>query len=342
MRAVITGGSGFAGLHLAEHLLGQGYEVILIDRPAADARALEHLRHQVKLERADLRDFGLLRKILGDARPERIFHLAAFSSVVDSFRHPRECYSTNFDGTLNLLEAWRELQFDTRVLLVSSSDVYGRPGEAEMPLQEDSPLRPASHYGASKVAAELLAVQFGLSHGLPVVRVRPFQHTGPRQSPDFVCSELARQVAEIACGVRPPWLAVGNPDIARDFSDVRDIVRGYALLLEQGRPGEVYQLCSGRAVSVGALIECLSAMVPMPIEVRIDSARARAGDCHAMWGDPAKARAETGWAPTHELRTTLSDLKSYWEGRVRENAVNAAEHSARGGIGAAGQRSAVL
>ena len=146
--------------------------------------------------------------------------------MVDSFKSPRKCYAANFDGTLNLLEAWREAGFDTRVLLVRSSDVYGRPTENEMPLRETSPLRPASLYGASKVAAEFLAAKFGLSLGLRVVTVRPFQHTGAGQSPEFVCSGLARQVAQIMCGWRPPVLSVGNPKIARDFSDVRDVVRG--------------------------------------------------------------------------------------------------------------------
>ena len=160
MKALITGGAGFAGSHLAAHLLQLGYEVVLIDRPGSDLRRVQDLLSRLRLEPADLLDFDRLRRILAELRPERIFHLAAFSSVVDSFKSPRKCYAANFDGTLNLLEAWREAGFDTRVLLVSSSDVYGRPTENEMPLRETSPLRPASHYGASKVAAEFLAAQF--------------------------------------------------------------------------------------------------------------------------------------------------------------------------------------
>ncbi len=327
MKALITGGTGFAGSHLAEYLLARGYEVILVDRPPCVPPGAQPWLRQVALESADLRDFARLRQIMGDYRPERIFHLAAFSSIVDSLRQPRECYSTNFDGTLNLLESWRELGFDTRLLVVSSSDVYGRPVEAEMPLREDSPLRPASHYGASKVAAEFLAVQFGLSHGLPVVRVRPFQHTGPRQSPEFVCSGLARQAAEIISGLRAPCLSVGNPNVARDFSDVRDIVRGYAMLLEGGRPGEVYQLCSGRAVSVGSIIDCLSTMVPSSIQVQIDPAKARTGESPTIWGDPGKAQGETGWGPTYDLRVTLGDLLSYWEGQLRENTASEPDDS---------------
>lgn len=327
MKALVTGGTGFAGSHLAEHLFQLGYDVILVDRPDSDLRRVQNLSGSLKLEPADLLDFERLRRILSDLRPERIFHLAAFSSVVDSLGNPRECYAANFDGTLNLLEACRGIGFSTRVLLVSSSDVYGRPAESEMPLGETSPLRPVSHYGASKVAAELLGIQFGLNYGLHVVTVRPFQHTGPGQSPEFVCSGLARQVAEVVCGMRPPVLTVGNPNIARDFSDVRDIVRGYALLLERGRQGEVYQLCSGRAVSVGGIIQILTEAAARPIEVQIDSSKARAGESPTIWGDFGKARSETGWEPGFQLTATLRDLINYWERCLRENSASASASS---------------
>jgi GDP-4-dehydro-6-deoxy-D-mannose reductase len=321
MKALITGGTGFAGFHLSEYLLEAGYDVILIDRPQSTSTGLEELLPKVRVERADLLDFERLRRIMADVRPERIFHLAAFSSVADSFRYPRECYATNFDGTLNLLQVWREVGLDARMLLVSSSDVYGRPAEAAMPLSEASPLTPVSHYGNSKVAAESLGIQFGINHGLAVVRVRPFQHTGPRQSPAFVCSGLARQVAEMICGLRPLSLTVGNPNIARDFSDVRDIVRGYTALIEHGQPGDVYLLCSGRAMSVGSIIEWLAELAPEPIQLQIDPSRARAVESPTIWGNAAKARAETGWQPRYELRDTLRDLVVYWKAKLRDRAL---------------------
>jgi GDP-4-dehydro-6-deoxy-D-mannose reductase len=318
MRALITGGAGFAGSHLAEYLLRQNCDLTLIARPEDSLRGIEHLLPQVRLERVDLRDFAHLREVLGDVQPERIYHLAAFSSVVDSFENPRECYEVNLGGTLNLLESWRELGFEARLLLVSSSDVYGHVNEADLPLREETSLRPASPYAGSKVATEFLALQFGLSYDLPVVRVRPFHHTGRRQSPAFVCSKLARQVAEIVCGLRPPAISVGNIDVARDFSDVHDIVRGYALLIERGRMGEVYQLCSGRAVFIRQLIEWLVSASAVPIEVRVDPSKVRPGESLALWGDSAKACLETGWSPEYELRTTLTDLESYWEEQIRE------------------------
>jgi len=320
MKALITGGAGFAGSHLAEYLLRKNCELTLIARPEESLRGVENLLPKVRLERIDLRDFARMRQVLGEVRPERIYHLAAFSSVIDSFQNPRECYEINFGGTLNLLESWRDQGFEARLLLVSSSDVYGHSTEADLPLREQSALCPANPYAGSKVAAEFLAVQFGLSYGLPVVRVRPFHHTGPRQSPAFVCSNLARQVAEIACGLRPPVISVGNPEVERDFSDVRDIVRGYALLIEQGRTGEVYQLCSGRAVAIRVLIQWLAATVTVPIEVRVEAARVRAGEPMALWGDPKKARADTGWSPEYELKTTVSDLKAYWAEQIQETA----------------------
>jgi GDP-4-dehydro-6-deoxy-D-mannose reductase len=274
-----------------------------------------------------------VRQILAEVRPERIYHLGAFSSVVDSFRHPRDCYEVNLGGTLNVLESWRDQGFDARLLLVSSSDVYGHVKEEDLPLREESSLRPSSPYAGSKIAAEFLAVQFGLSYGLPVVRVRPFHHTGPRQSSGFVCSSLARQVAEIVCGLRPAVVSVGNPDVGRDFSDVRDVVRGYALLIEQGRAGEVYQVCSGRAVTIGLLIQWLASAVPLPIDVQVDAARVRIGEPAVLWGDPKKMRAETNWSQQYELRKTLSDLEAYWEKQIRDGAAPKMECVPSGGVG---------
>jgi len=320
MRALVTGGAGFAGSYLAEYLLQQNCELTLMARPEENLRAVDRLLPRLRLERADLRDLSRVRQILSDVRPHRIYHLAAFSSVVESFQNPRDCYEVNLGGTLNLLESWRQLGFEARLLLVSSSDVYGQATEADLPLSEESSLSPASPYAGSKIAAEFLAVQFGFSYGLPVVRVRPFHHTGPRQSRAFVCSNLARQVAEIVCGLRPPLISVGNVNIARDFSDVRDIVRGYGLLIERGRPGEVYQLCSGRAISIGLLIEWLAAIASVAIEVRVDASKVRTGEPAVLWGDPAKVRAETGWSPEYELRTTLIDLEAYWEEQIRQGA----------------------
>jgi len=260
MRALITGGAGFAGSHLVEYLLRQGQEVIVVDRAGERPANLEHLQNDVRIERGNLLDPIRMRHVLEETRPQRIYHLAALSSPQESFQNPKLAYDVNFKGTLNLLCAWRELQIESRFLLVSSVAVYGPVDTAEVPLREDAPLRPASPYAGSKAAAEMLALQFFQAYALPVVRVRPFNHTGPRQMSSYVCSGFARQVAEIDLRLRSPRVMVGNLNVRRDFSDVRDIVRGYYLLLENGEAGEVYQLCSGVSVSIESILYRLIAL----------------------------------------------------------------------------------
>jgi GDP-4-dehydro-6-deoxy-D-mannose reductase len=212
-----------------------------------------------------------------------------------------------------VLEASRPLGADCRFLFVSSAEVYGAEATDPMPLREDCPFRPGNPYAASKAAGEMLAIQFHKNYGMPVVRVRPFNHTGPRQSDVFVCSSLARQIAEIDAGIRPPTVSIGSLKLQRDFSDVRDIVRGYHLLLEKGAPGEVYQLCSGQPVALESIVQTLSSLISKPVNVSVDESRARSGEVKAVWGDPSKARQATGWVPQFDLETTLRDLRLYWE-----------------------------
>jgi GDP-4-dehydro-6-deoxy-D-mannose reductase len=316
MTSLITGSGGFAGSHLMDFLLAQGQEVVGL---AAQDEDLEKMRaaREVRFEQADLRDAQRMRKVLKQTRPQRIYHLAALSSPTESLKDPRTTFSVNFEGTLNLLLAWRELQFESRLLYVSSSDVYGLVREEGLPLREETQLRPTNPYAASKAAAEFLALQFFRSYGLPVVVVRPFNHTGPGQSDKFVCSSMARQVAEINLGRRPAKVAVGNIRLQRDFSDVRDIVRGYRLLLEEGELGEVYQLCSGRAVSLEEILQVLISMASEPIQVEAETSRMRAQETPVLYGDSSKARRAVGWEPQCDLQTTLRDLEAYWERVLR-------------------------
>jgi GDP-4-dehydro-6-deoxy-D-mannose reductase len=312
MRSLITGCGGFAGSHLAEFLLAQGHEVTGLLPEGESLGNLQPLASRIRVERVDLRDSRRVREVSKYSAPQRIYHLAALSSPSESLQDPALTYEVNFGGTLNLLLAWRELQLDCRFLYVSSSEVYGLAQKAELPLREETPLGPMNPYAASKAAAEFLAFQFFQSYGLPVVRVRPFNHTGPRQSPRFVCSSIAKQVAEVNRGLREPAIAVGNIHQRRDFSDVRDIVRGYHLLLEKGDPGEVYHLCSGRAVSIDEILRALVALAVKPIEVRAEASRMRAQEAVALYGDFSRARA-VGWEPQFKLETTLRDLEAYWE-----------------------------
>ena len=322
MRTFITGGAGFAGSHLTEHLLELGQEVVILAAEQEDLANIDHLRNQVRVERADLRNAVRLAEVVRDAAPQRVYHLAALSSPADSLQNPGLTYEVNLLGTLNLLLACRPLETGCRFLFISSSEVYGAVGPEDLPLREETPLRPANPYAGSKAAGEILADQFFRSYGLPVMRVRPFNHTGPRQSASYVCSDFARQIAEIDLGLRPPIITVGNIKVSRDFSDVRDIVRGYRLLLEGGEPGEVYQLGSGRAVSVEEILRTLVGMSSKPVRVVVDRSRVRTGEASSLWGETVKVERAVGWKRQYDMKTTLRDLKHYWEERLRSLAAS--------------------
>ena len=319
MKALVTGGAGFAGSHLTEVLLGLGWETTVLAAEQEDLGNIRHLLGNVRVLRGDLRDAEGLRGLVRSCAPDRVFHLAALSSPSESVRNPALAYEVNFLGTLNLLLACRPLGKDLRFLFVSSSEVYGVVGSGNLPLREESPLRPANPYAGSKAAGEMLAYQFFKSDGMAVVRVRPFNHTGPRQSPTFVCSDFARQVAEIELGLRPPRITVGNLKVERDFSDVRDIVRGYHLLLEKGQPGEVYQLGAGRAVSIEEILQTLLRQTTVPVEVVIDPARVRPSESPSVWGDTSKAESSVAWKREFSLEKALRDVKQDWTDKLSED-----------------------
>jgi GDP-4-dehydro-6-deoxy-D-mannose reductase len=319
MKTLITGCAGFAGSHLAEYLLGKGEEVIGLLAVNDDCDNIKHIRSHLKVVSADLRELARVREVIESLKPQRIYHLAAFSSPADSFQDPEQTYLVNFMGTLNLLSAWLRAGMDSRFLLVSSAEVYGLVPREKLPLREEMEPCPVNPYAGSKAAAETLGLQFFRSYGLPIVRVRPCNHTGPRQSSRFVCSNFARQVAEIELGLRPPTIVAGNIDAARDFSDVRDIVRGYFDLLERGAPGEVYQLCSGRSVSIKSILDMLIPFASKPVEVSVDKSTLRKHDAAEIWGDYSKAKLAVGWEPRHELTDTLRELTDYWRERIKLN-----------------------
>jgi len=315
MKALITGCAGFAGSHLAEHLLDQSEEVIALVRPNEDLENIRQIEGHLQISRGDLRDFDCLLEVLKSSRPQRIYHLAALSSPSESLASPDLTYQVNFTGTLNLLAAWLRVGMDCRFLLVSSAEVYGKVPPEKLPMREGMELRPGSPYAGSKAAAEILALQFFESYALPIVRVRPFNHTGPRQSSNFVCSKFARQAAEIDLGLRPPEIVAGNLQAIRDFSDVRDIVRGYHDLLEMGTPGEVFQLCSGHPVSIATILQTMISFTSKPVQISVDKSLFRDQEAAEVWGDYSKAKLAVGWEPRRALADTLRELKLYWEAR---------------------------
>jgi GDP-4-dehydro-6-deoxy-D-mannose reductase len=316
MKSLITGCAGFAGSHLADYLLAKGEEVVALLGINEDRANIRHIEKQLQIACGDVRDYDRMLEVLQSSRPQRIYHLAAFSSPAESFENPQLIYQVNFMGTLNLLAAWLRVGMDCRFLLVSSAEVYGIVPREKLPMREEMELRPLNPYAGSKAAAEILAAQFYRSYGLPIVRVRPFNHTGPRQSSKFVCSKFARQVAEINLGVRPPTIVAGNIHVRRDFSDVQDIVRGYCDLLEKGEPGEVYQLSSGRGISIEAILQTLISFASKPVQVSIDKSLVREGEGAEVWGDHSKAKLAVGWEPQHALTDTLRQLELYWEAGI--------------------------
>lgn len=315
-QAYITGIAGFAGSHLAEHLLAMGYQVSGSSLPAGGTQNIDHLAGRIQLHMGDLADAAWVRRTLEETRPDYVFHLAAQAAVPAAWAAPGETLINNLLGQLHLLEAMRGLGIAPRLLIVGSADEYGLVRPDELPIAETNPLRPNNPYAVSKITQDYLGYQYYLSHGLPVVRVRPFNHIGPRQGLGFVVPDLARQIAEAEAGLRPPVLQVGNLTAQRDFSDVRDIVRGYALALEHGEPGEVYNLGSEKAHSIQEVLDRLLALSQVPLRVEQDPARLRPSDVPVIVSDCTKFRARTQWQPTYSLEASLRDVLDYWRRRV--------------------------
>src|SRR4029453_13815 len=317
MRVLITGYTGFVGSHPAEDRVGRGgVGVFGTRRWRSRLENVQHLGDQVRMVECDLRDPTAVRRVLRDVRPDRIFHLAAQSYVPTSWLTPSETLSVNVLGQVNLFEAMRDLDLPARVHIAGSSEEYGLVLPDEVPIREDSPLRPLSPYAVSKVTQDLLAYQYWRSYHLHVVRTRGFNHTGPRRGEVFVTSNFSRQVAEIEKGVREPVVHVGNLESIRDFTDVRDMVRAYWLALERGSAGEVYNVCSGRGYSPRQVLDILLDLTHVKVEIRQDPARMRPSDVTLLVGDCSKFRSATGWEPTIPFEVTLKDLLEHWRKRV--------------------------
>jgi GDP-4-dehydro-6-deoxy-D-mannose reductase len=315
LRLLVTGIAGFVGGHLVEHLRAEQPQVRVL---GMDSRAGRVPALQVETIAADVEDAAAVADALGRARPDGIVHLAAQSSPQRSWDDPAGTLRTNVMGLLNLLEGARAHGLAPRVLAVGSAEEYGLVDAHDLPLREETPLRPLTPYAVSKVAQGYLGLQYALAGVAPVVRTRTFHHTGPRRGEGFAESNFARQLAEIEAGRREPVIEVGNLDAVRDFTDVRDVVRAYWLLLERGRPGEVYNVCSGRGVRLRDLLETLVRVSGLRVEVRVDPARLRASDVPALVGDAGRIRAELGWEPRIPLEQSLGDLLRYWRERVAQ------------------------
>ena len=315
MRALVTGSAGFVGRHLITYLLQEtdldiiGSVYYKIPLPEVDSS-------RVRFEHIDLQDETAVIDLMARWRPDFIFHLAGQSFVPYSWKNPWATFDQNVHIQLNIFRAMIDARLESRILVIGSGDEYGVIEQEDLPIDEETPLRPISPYAVSKVAQEMLGWQYHHSHGIQAVRVRPFNHIGPGQREMFVASSFAKQVAEIEAGLKPPVLRHGNLDAHRDFTDVRDVVRAYWLLINQGQAGDVYNVGSGRAVSIKRMLNILLEMSRTPIRTEIDPERMRPSDIPVIVCDPSKLQRTTGWRADIPLEQTLADILDEWREKV--------------------------
>jgi GDP-4-dehydro-6-deoxy-D-mannose reductase len=315
MKVLVTGIAGFVGSHLAELLLKKGDKVFGICLACESLENIQKIKKNLHLSNCDITDFDHFSRIIKRISPDEVYHLAALSSVGKSFDHAKDTIEVNTRGTLYLLEILRSMKKKIRVLIVGSSDMYGRVKPKEVPITEEKPLLPVSPYGSSKAMCDLLAYQYFKSYAVLAIRVRAFNHTGPRQMTGFVVPDFASQIAKIEAGLLPPVMRVGNLSSKRDISDVRDIVRGYWLLMKKGKAGEAYNICSGKAYSIQNVLKVLLSLSKKEIKVKIDKKRNRPAEIPILVGSNSKIRRATGWQPRISIEKTLKDTLDFWRKR---------------------------
>ncbi len=306
MRVLITGAGGFVGNHLAAHLGQAQPNARLFGTTLFESEAVHPAISDNRL--IDLKDEAQARDLLADCRPDAVYHLAAQAFVPRSFEAPWETLENNILSQLNIIKACIELKLRPRILIVSSAEIYGAVSADQLPLDEDCAIRPTNPYSVSKVAQDMLGLQYHLSHNLPIMRARPFNHIGPGQNSRFVAPAFAMQIANIEEGQREAVINVGNLTAKRDFTDVRDIVRAYRLIVEKGQPGQAYNVASGAAHSIEKLLNVLLGLSEVEIKVRVDPARLRPVDVPEIRGDSGKLRRDTGWQPSLSFEETLQDV----------------------------------
>jgi len=305
---LVTGAGGFVGGHLLSYLRQSFPQSTLHGTLLSEAERRPKLEEIGTFHVIDLRDEAATFDLLKTLRPDRIFHLAGQPFVPRSFEAPWETLEINIRCTLNLLQAMREFKLQTRLLVIGSADVYGAVRSEDLPLTEESLLAPTSPYGVSKCGQDLLALQYAKAHGLYVIRTRPFNHIGPGQSPRFAVPDWASQIAQIEAGRRAPVVEVGNLDASRDFTDVRDVVRAYSLALENGTPGEVYNVCSGKAYAMHWILDTLVSLSNTQITVQVNPDRVRPIEIPMLYGDNQHLCRQTGWEPHIPITQSLQDV----------------------------------
>lgn len=313
MQILITGVSGFVGGHLTAYLKQ------VIPDATLHGTVLEtpppHLASEIICHPINLKNPQDTAALIAEILPDRIYHLAASAVVHRSFDDPWETLENNIRIQLNVILGCLKAKIAPRMLVVSSGEVYGVDQSADTPTTEDAPMRPANPYGVSKVTQDMLGLQYYLSHKLPIVRARPFNHIGPGQNTGFVATDFASQIAKIEAGLQPPVMHVGELSAERDFTDVRDIVRAYYLMVEQGTPGDVYNVSTGSTHSMRYILDTLLSYSNASIQVETNAGLHSSG-VRRSWGDSTRLRQATGWSPSIALDQTLRDVLDDWRQRV--------------------------
>jgi GDP-4-dehydro-6-deoxy-D-mannose reductase len=315
VRILITGVGGFVGGHLLRHLVetksdAEFHGTTLAGAPRPDVASLTC--HNV-----NLKDEQAVHDLIAQVQPDHIYHLAAQASPRASFKTPWATLENNIHSQLNVIQACVGLNIQPRILVISSAEIYGPVKPEQLPVRENTPLRPTSPYGVSKVAQDMLGLQYHLSHRLPIIRVRPFNHIGPGQSEGFVATDFAIQIARIEAKQQAAVMEVGNLTAQRDFTDVRDVVRAYRLVMEKGAAGGVYNVASGQAHSIQEVLDILLSHSSTSIETRTDPARMLPVDVPVIQGDASLLREATGWQPTIAFGQTLLDVLNECRNRVK-------------------------
>lgn len=316
-KVLITGASGFVGGYLAEHLLKLGDYDIYGTYLSEKSKEESPVREKIHFIQADLQNKEQTERLIEEVKPEFVYHLAAMASVRTSFSDPIGTFHANIDAQLHLFEALRKYELlNTRILIVGSAEEYGYVTPEDIPVDENTPLRPANPYSVSKIAQDFLGMQYFISYKMPIIRIRPFNHVGPRQSTGFVLSDFAKQVAEIEKGKMEPHIKVGNMEVKRDFTDVRDMVKVYPLVLEKGNPGEVYNAGSGTSHQIQEIMDLLISSAHIAITLESDLTKFRPSDVPEIVADNTKITTLTGWKPEISFEQTVKDTLDYWRNIV--------------------------
>jgi len=314
---LITGVTGLAGAHLANMLAEElhGAELFGGFEPSNPGN-LKELSGKVEMLPLEILDKEQVKQSVEGISPDVIYHFAAFVSVARSFEDPALAFQTNAIGTINLLEAAKSCCRSAKIMVPGSAEAYGRIDPKDMPITESQPLRARNPYGLSKASQEMIAQYYQETFGMNIFLTRSFHYTGPGQPTGFVCSDFAKQIAEIERGMKDPVISVGNLKAKRDFLDIRDVVRAYWVIVEEGRPGVVYNVCSGRSVAIEEVLDSLVGMSHARISVRVDPARLRPVDVPDFVGDNSRLVRETSWRQRIALADSLRDVLEFWRGKV--------------------------